>query len=120
MEQQTAWVLWDGACNLCQRAATWAKRRDQTGRLRVLAYQEAPWPPMTPALFAACAHAVHVVTIDGRVLRAGRAALFVLAHTRYRRWARLLGFPPLIWGVELGYQIVAAHRPFFARFLFRG
>ncbi len=30
-----------------------------------------------------------------------------------------LRFPPLIWAVELGYQIVARNRPFFARYLFR-
>lgn len=75
---------------------------------------------MTPALYAACERAVHVVTADGRVLRAGRASLFVLEQIGYRRTARVLGLPPCIWGVEWGYRLVAGHRGFFARFLFRG
>lgn len=73
---------------------------------------------MTPDLYAACARAIHVVRADGGVLRAGRACLFVLEQIGWRRTARLLGLPPFLWAVELGYRIVAANRPFFARFLF--
>lgn len=82
-------------------------------------YQEAPSPPMTPALRQACARAVHVITTDGKVLRAGRACLFVFAGLDWRRTAFVLGLPPFIWLVELGYAIVARNRPFFSRFLFR-
>ncbi len=75
---------------------------------------------MTPALYAACARAVHVVTADGTtVLRAGRAALFILEQIGWGWKARLLMRPPFIWAVELGYRIVAANRPFFARFFMR-
>jgi predicted DCC family thiol-disulfide oxidoreductase YuxK len=81
-------------------------------------YQEAPSPPMTPDLFAACEFAVHVVRRDGTVLRAGRAALFVLEHIGWRWVARFLALPPMIWCVEIGYHIVARNRSFFARFLF--
>ena len=55
---------------------------------------------MTPELREACRRAVHVVTTDGRVLRAGRASLFVLGQTGYPRLARLLSVPPLVWIVE--------------------
>ena len=76
---------------------------------------------MTPALFAACRTAVHVVKSDGTVLRAGRACLFVLEQTGMPAvLARTLARPPLVWAVEFGYRVVAANRPFFARFLFRG
>jgi predicted DCC family thiol-disulfide oxidoreductase YuxK len=88
------------------------------GRLEVVPFQEAPSPPMSPALARACALAVHVVTAEGRVLRAGRAALHVLDRIGFRRTARVLGLPPLAWGVELGYRLVAGHRPAFARFFF--
>jgi predicted DCC family thiol-disulfide oxidoreductase YuxK len=74
---------------------------------------------MDEALAAACRRAIHVVTADGRVLRAGRAALFVLARIGHPRIAALLGLPPLVQLVELGYAIVARRRRFFARFLFR-
>ncbi len=98
--------------------AAWVRRRDPTQRLQVTPYQEAPSPPMTPALYAACERAVHVVTPDGTTLRAGRAALYVLERIGWGWFARLLGLPPFIWLVELGYRIVSSNRPFFARFLF--
>jgi predicted DCC family thiol-disulfide oxidoreductase YuxK len=59
---------------------------------------------------------VHVVRQDGSVLRAGRATLHVLAGVGWRRTARLLALPPLVWGVELGYRLVAGNRSFFSRF----
>ena len=74
---------------------------------------------MTPALRDACARAVHVVRPDGSVLRAGRASLHVLGAVGYRRLARVLAWPPLVWFVELGYFLVARNRRFFSRFLFR-
>ncbi len=74
---------------------------------------------MTPQLLDACRQAVHVITRDGQIIRAGRAALFVLAEIGYPRWlVRPLLWPPLIWIVEFGYKIVAKNRPFFSRFLF--
>ena len=73
---------------------------------------------MTPALRVACEKAVHVLTADGQVLRAGRASLFVLEQVGYRAIARLLRLPPFVWAVELGYKLVAANRTFFSRFLF--
>jgi hypothetical protein len=73
---------------------------------------------MTPALWSACEIAIHVVTPDGRVLRAGRAALYVLEHTGRPTAARLLSYSPFVWFAELAYWIVATHRGFFARILF--
>ena len=74
---------------------------------------------MDDALRQACARAIHVIRTDGAVLRAGRAALAVLAGLGFRRTAAILRLPPLVWGVELGYRVVARNRRFFARFLFR-
>jgi predicted DCC family thiol-disulfide oxidoreductase YuxK len=109
-------ILFDGACGLCRRAAAWAGARDRRGLFRAVPYWEAPAPPMTPELFSACARAVHVVRSDGRILRGGRAVLFVLEHTGMGGWARVLGLPPMVWGVELGYWIVAHNRRLFGRF----
>jgi predicted DCC family thiol-disulfide oxidoreductase YuxK len=58
-----------------------------------------------------------VLTTDGQVLRAGRASLFVLGETGHPWLARLLGLPPMVWLVELGYAIVARNRAFFSRLL---
>jgi len=74
---------------------------------------------MTWELAEACAAALHVVTEDGKILKAGRACLFVLGALGWRRTAWLLSLPPLVWVVELGYRLVARHRSFFSRFLFR-
>lgn len=73
---------------------------------------------MTPELSAACEKAVHVIKTDGTILRAGQAALFILEQTGWRWIVRLLMLPPFCWFVEIGYQIIARNRPFFARFLF--
>lgn len=74
---------------------------------------------MTPALREACGDAVHVVTADGDVIRAGRATLFVLERTGWGLLARFLRYPPMIWFVELGYLVVARNRIFFSKFMFR-
>jgi predicted DCC family thiol-disulfide oxidoreductase YuxK len=74
---------------------------------------------MTPQLFQACRAAVHVITSEGRVLKAGRASLVVLEEIGYPQWLiRPLTWPPLIWFVEWGYRLVADNRPFFGKFLF--
>ncbi|MFQ5576219.1 MAG: hypothetical protein ACE5G8_04440 [Anaerolineae bacterium] len=76
---------------------------------------------MTPRLYRACARAVHVITVKGQVIKAGRAVLCVLEEIGYpRRLVRIFGRPPLVWGVELGYRLVERHRPFFGKFLFTG
>ena len=74
---------------------------------------------MTPELAAACAQAVHVISSDGKTLRAGRAVLFVMDKLGWRVFARLLALPPMLWIVEFTYRIVANNRPFFARYFFR-
>ncbi len=74
---------------------------------------------MTSELYRACQKAVHIITTDGRILRAGRASMFVLAEIGYPPWLiHPLTWPPLIWLVELGYQLVVQNRSFFSKFLF--
>ena len=113
-------VLWDGNCGLCRRAVDWCVAKDVAGRLQFVAYQEAPSPPMDTALEAACTRAVQVLARDGRRLRAGRATLFVLRELGWHRLSAWGGVPPLVWGVELLYALVAGNRMFFSRYLFRG
>jgi predicted DCC family thiol-disulfide oxidoreductase YuxK len=84
-----------------------------------MAYQDAPSPPMAEELHAACAQAVHVVTAEGRVLRAGSACLFLLSEAGHPTLSRLLGSPLLLPLVELGYRVVARNRRFWSRFLYR-
>ncbi len=114
-----ALLLWDGDCGFCRRGVQWAERRDTGHSFRAVPYQQADSPPMTPELRAACSRAVHVVTADGTVLRAGRACLWVLERTGHRLLSRALSLPPLVWAVELGYWLVARNRRLASRVLFR-
>jgi predicted DCC family thiol-disulfide oxidoreductase YuxK len=98
--------------------AAWVRRQDRRGAFHLTPFQEAPSPPMTPTLYAACERAVHVIRRDGRVIRGGRAVLFILERVRFGKGMRLFLLPPIIWVVEAIYWLVANHRPFFARFLF--
>lgn len=113
----STWVLWDGECGLCSRFARWVERHDRHARLHVIPYQDAPAPPMTPALHDACASAVHLVTPSGAIYRAGDAVLAVLGILGWGRAARLLRRRPFIWAIEIGYRWVADHRPFVARLI---
>ncbi len=85
-----------------------------------MAYQDAPWPPMTDELAERCKRAVQVITPADQILAAGRASVCVLGLIGYPRLARLAGWPPFIWAVELGYWVVARNRRFLARFLAGG
>ena len=99
--------------------AAWVRRRDEAGQIELAPYQEAEIARRDPGLAAACARSVHVIGPDGTVLRSGRAVLRVLDLLGYRTLARVAGTPPLLWGVEVGYAVVARNRRFFSRFLFR-
>jgi len=100
--------------------SVWVRRKDTHHEFEVVAYQDAPQPPMTPKLYEACKRAVHVIKADGEVLRAGRAMLFILERLGWGYGVpRLLKLQPFIPFVELGYAVVARNRSFFSRFLFR-
>ena len=72
---------------------------------------------MTDELAQRCIRAMHVLTPDGETLAAGRASLCILSLVGYPRVAHIGGLPPFIWGVELGYWIVARNRIFFSQLL---
>ena len=113
-------MLFDGTCGMCRRVTVWVKRRDRRDEFEIVAYQDAPQPPMTPELYEACKRAVHVIKADGQLLRAGQATLFILERLGwgYGLLPRMLRVPPFIWFIELGYKIVARNRSFFSLFLF--
>jgi predicted DCC family thiol-disulfide oxidoreductase YuxK len=118
MSASKSLVLWDGDCAFCRRGVRWFEDRDVGERMQMTPYQEAPSPPMTPELAAACDRALYVVHPDGTMTRAGRAILFMLGAVGYPRTARVLGWPPLVWLVELGYWLVARNRHIASRLLF--
>ncbi len=111
-------VLWDGKCGFCRRGVRWFERRDLTHRMKMVPYQQAPSPPMTPELARACDRALYIVHPDGSMTRAGRAILHMLALTGHPRLARWLAFPPFVWAVEIGYWLVARNRQIASRLFF--
>ena len=111
-------VLWDGQCGFCRRGMHWFKKRDSQGQLDMVPFQEAPSPPMTPELALECEKALYIVHPDGSMTRAGRAILYLFATIGYRGMARFLGFVPFVWGVELGYWLVARNRYLASRLFF--
>jgi len=66
---------------------------------------------LTPELSRSCQQGVRVRLADGRVLRAGQVCLSMLQTLGYHRLATLLSLPPCVWLVEVGYSLVARHRP---------
>jgi predicted DCC family thiol-disulfide oxidoreductase YuxK len=112
-------ILWDGECGFCRDSIDWVMAHDRRGVLAELPYQDVPDPPMTPELREACGRAVHVITADGRLLRAGQASLFVLEQLGWRRLAAIARVPPLLWLVEAAYRVVASHRPLMSRLVRR-
>ena len=115
---QPIWLFWDGACGLCRRAVAWVKHRDVPNQIRAVPYQDAPRPPMTDSLARRCERSVYVITPGGQILSADRASLYVLGKVGFPHLARVGGLPPFLWGVELGYWIVARNRQFFSKWLF--
>jgi len=110
-------VLWDGTCGFCRRIIDRVRLRDRNQRFEFVPYQDAPAPPMTPELAEACRRAVHVITDDGRVLRGGRASLFLVGETGRPVLAKILSVPPRVCLVELEYAFVARHRAELSRWL---
>ena len=111
-------LLWDGRCGFCQRCVTWLMRQPGAASFEAMPYQSAKPPLVTPEIRQASAHAMHVLTTDGRVLKAGRASLFILEKLGWRWTSRVLSWPPFVWFVEGGYRVVAANRTFISRLLF--
>ena len=105
-----AWLLFDGDCEFCTGLAQWVDGRDRGRKLRIVPYQEAPSPPMTPELREGCAEALHAITPGGQVLRGGDATIFTLGAIGWRRLARVLWLRPLRDVVGFGYGIVARNR----------
>ncbi len=59
-----------------------------------------------------------MVKTDGEILRGASALICIYDELGYP----LVGLGtrrPFIWGLDAGYEIVAANRHFFSRFLFR-
>ncbi len=111
-------LLWDGACEFCRKCVEWIRARDASGRIKPIPYQEIPSPPMTGPVRERCGRSIQLFLPGRPALSAGRAALAVLSLLGWRKTAAFLSAPPLIWGVEAAYRIVARNRTLFSRIVF--
>jgi len=117
MDASVHWVLWDGACDFCAWSMAQLRRRDAHGRFRIVPFQSAPPELLQCVSPHALQRGVHVITADGRVLRSGRAVLFIGEQLGYGWLTRPLSLPPLIWMVEGVYWIIARLRGKLSRWL---
>ena len=117
MDASVHWVLWDGACDFCAWSIAWLRRRDKQGRFRLAPFQSAPPELLQRVSPNALRRGVHVITADGRILRSGRAVLFIGEQLGYGWLTRPLSLPPLIWMVEGVYWIIARMRGRLSRWL---
>jgi predicted DCC family thiol-disulfide oxidoreductase YuxK len=112
------WLLWDGECGVCRKLVARLQKRDTKGRFTIVPYQDAPAPPMTPALRVQSARALQVITRDGTQFSGGRAVLFAMRQTGwFPRLAQFLSHRPLIWVVDAAYWVVARYRRYLNRFI---
>lgn len=81
-------------------------------------YQDAPAPPMTEELREQCARVLHVLTADGRTLKADDAVIHIYEQLGYGA-ASILRWPPFSWLTGPGYRLVASNRRTFAKLTFR-
>lgn len=84
----------------------------------MVSYQEAPSPPMTPALQEACAGAMHVILPDGSMQIGDKSVIYVYETLGYGI-ASVFRYPPLSWVTPSMYRLLANNRRTFARFVFR-
>lgn len=85
----------------------------------MIPYQEAPDPPVDASLRARCADQLHVLSPDGHAVVGDQAVLYIYEQLGYGRWIAVLRWPPLSWLTAPGYALLANHRRFFSRFVFR-
>jgi predicted DCC family thiol-disulfide oxidoreductase YuxK len=111
------WVLWDGACDFCAWSIARLRRHDREGRFRIAPFQGAPPELLQRVSPNALQRGVHVITADGRVLRGGRAVLFIGEQLGYGWLARPLSLPPMVWAVEGVYWAIARLRGKLSRWL---
>lgn len=111
-------VLYDGECNMCRRMVAWCKRRDVHDRMDFVPSQMGPAHIMTPELVKSTEESVHVVTTDGRTLKAGRAVLHIFGKLGWTRFERFFSWGPILAIVEFFYGIVARNRIAFSKVLF--
>lgn len=114
---QQHWVLWDGACDFCAWSIAQLRRRDTRGRFRIVPFQSAPPELLARTTERALQRGVHVFTADGRVLRGGRAVLFIGEQLGYGWLTRPLNLPPMVWAVEGVYWLIARLRGTISRWL---
>lgn len=111
MNSPTIWLLWDGDCDFCRRAAGWIGQRDPAAHLTIIPYHDAPSPPMTPALRVQASRAVQLVTSDGFHLSGAAAVLFAFEQVGWHAGAmRALRRRPLLWFSNAVYRVVARNR----------
>lgn len=116
-------VLYDRDCGICAATARRLRRWDRHHRLDLVPLQDVD-AKTSPIVANAVAGlpldaALHVVDVrTGRVSTGGASALAILRELPGGGVARLLGrIPPVRWGIDVAYALVARNRRRIGRWL---
>jgi predicted DCC family thiol-disulfide oxidoreductase YuxK len=104
-------MLFDGECEFCCRVAAWFRRQDPGYRVELIPFQEASAPFDALEIAADAQQRVQFISQEGARSQGGEAILLALRsidwHPAIMNYAL---HRPMIWGVELGYVVVARVR----------
>jgi predicted DCC family thiol-disulfide oxidoreductase YuxK len=88
-------ILYDGVCVLCSKWTRFIAKRDRNRVFRFTAIQSAYGRAMAQALGIDPANPdTNAVVVGGKVFRRSDAAIVVLTHFPYWRWAAILWIVP--------------------------
>ena len=104
---------------MCSRYTERLRSKDANNVFQIIAFQDAPSPPMTEELREKCEHAIQIITSDGLVLGGAKAVLFIKSKTGWGWFAKFLSYPPFIWAIHILYRIVANNRRLLSKWLYR-
>ena len=116
-------VLYDRDCGICTASVRQLRRWDRSGRLEILALQEAATDGRAIVRDVAAGHPLHdeLHVLDpgtGVVRSGGRAVLEIASRLPGGRIPAAIGrLPPAAWVIGLGYAVVARNRRAISRAL---
>jgi len=113
-------VIYDGACGVCQVFREHTERYDRRRELEFIPYQTPDLERFAPGLSSEAAReALYFLRWDGKRFRGARAVFEVMKCWPgvWGRLGRVLAFPPLSWGAEPFYRLLARHRARVSRWL---
>lgn len=104
-------LIWDGDCGFCQASVRWLSNRPRwVDNFTEAPRQRVQLPHFTDQMKERAGREVVLLFPDGRTLGGADAVFHILAKTGWGFFATLLGLPPFIYLMRIGYRVVANRR----------